>query len=151
MFAWLSLHQDCTSCHPCKWPRSDPNNPVHGHDNLLILTFQILTNVPQANTNVMRIQDVLILYQDIDVSVIQDINYTTEENVKVHGFNFLLFQKYCWVHYIIGIRFAIIQWMWVNLKRREQKKRNWTLYLFCFPNQFARNLWTMHEKSMIQR
>ena len=28
MFAWLSLHQDCTSCHPCKWPRSDPNNPV---------------------------------------------------------------------------------------------------------------------------
>lgn len=60
-----------------------------------MIFFQILTNVPQANTNVMRIQDVLILFQDIDVSVIQGISYTTEKNAKVQGFNFLLLQKYC--------------------------------------------------------
>ena len=70
------------------------DSEIHGvctHDlmspvvsNFVLNNFcQTSTNARQANTSVMRIEDLLMLNQGIDVSVIQDTSCMSEENAKV--------------------------------------------------------------------
>ena len=61
---------------------NDPVSPIIS--SFVLNNFcQTSTNARQANTSVMRMQDVLMLNQGIDVSVMQDTSCMLEENAKV--------------------------------------------------------------------
>ena len=62
----------------------DPTSPIILNFVLNNIYFcQTSTNARQANASVMRMQDVLMLNQGINVSVIQDTSCMSEENAKV--------------------------------------------------------------------